>query len=102
SQHLPNPARRPPRMASITYDGQSFLLDGRRVWLVSGSIHPARVPRAQWAERIHQAKQAGLNCIEMPVVWSRHEQRHGQFDFKEENDIREFVKLIHAAGMWCI
>ncbi len=89
-------------MASITYDGQSFLLDGRRVWLVSGSIHPARVPRAQWGERIHQAKQAGLNCIEMPVVWSRHEARHGQFDFKEENDIREFVKLIHAAGMWCI
>lgn len=89
-------------MASITYDGQSFLLDGRRVWLVSGSIHPARVPRALWAERIHQAKQAGLNCIEMPIIWSRHEQRHGQFDFTGENDIREFVKLIQAAGMWCI
>ncbi len=89
-------------MASITYDGQSFLLDGRRVWLVSGSIHMARVPRACWAQRIHQAKQAGLNCIEMPIVWSRHEQRHGQFDFTGENDVREFVKLIHAAGMWCI
>jgi hypothetical protein len=89
-------------MASITFDGQSFLLDGRRVWLVSGSIHPARVPRARWADRIHAAKQAGLNCIETPVVWARHEPRHGQFDFKEENDIREFVKLVHAAGMWCI
>jgi hypothetical protein len=89
-------------MASITFDGQSFLLDGRRVWLVSGSIHPARVPRALWADRIHQAKQAGLNCIETPVVWARHEPRHGQFDFTGENDIREFVKLIHQEGLWCI
>lgn len=89
-------------MASITYDGQSFLLDGRRVWLVSGSIHPARTPRSQWADRIHAAKQAGLNCIEMPVVWSRHEARHGQFDWTGENDLREFVKTIQAAGMWCI
>ncbi|HVU64566.1 MAG TPA: beta-galactosidase, partial [Phycisphaerales bacterium] len=89
-------------MASITYDGQSFLLDGRRVWLVSGTIHPARVPRAQWADRIHAAKQAGLNCIEMPVVWSRHEPRHNQFDFTGENDIREFARLIHQAGLWCI
>jgi hypothetical protein len=89
-------------MASITYDGQSFLLDGRRVWLVSGTIHPARVPRAQWAERIHAAKQAGLNCIEMPIVWSRHEPRHNQFDFTGENDIKEFTRLIHQAGLWCI
>lgn len=89
-------------MASITYDGQSFLLDGRRVWLVSGSIHYARVPRALWADRIHAARQAGLNCVETAVVWSRHEPRQGQFDFAGENDVREFVRLIHQAGMYCI
>lgn len=89
-------------MASITFDGQSFLLDGRRIWLVSGSIHMARTPRATWARRIHQAKQAGLNCIETPVVWARHEPRKGQFDFTGENDVREFVKLVQAAGMYCI
>jgi hypothetical protein len=86
----------------MTFDGQSFLLDGRRVWLVSGSIHMARVPRAEWASRILAAKHAGLNCIETSVVWSRHEPRHGQFDFTGENDVREFVRLIHAAGMYCI
>lgn len=89
-------------MASITFDGQSFLLDGRRVWLVSGSIPYARVPRAHWAERILAAKHAGLNCIETPIVWARHEPRQGQFDFTGENDIREFVRLVHAAGLFCI
>ncbi len=89
-------------MPSITFDGQSFLLDGRRVWLVSGSIPYARVPRAHWAERILAAKHAGLNCVETPIVWARHEPRQGQFDFTGENDIREFVRLVHAAGMFCI
>lgn len=89
-------------MASITYDGQSFLLDGRRMWLVSGSIHYTRVPRSSWAQRIAQAKHAGLNCIETPLVWARHEPRHNQFDFTGDNDIREFVRLVHQAGLYCI
>ena len=89
-------------MSSITFDGQSFMLDGRRVWLVSGSINYARVPRALWADRIHAAKQAGLNCVETPVIWARHESRHGQFDFQGDNDIRHFVQLISQAGLWCI
>lgn len=89
-------------MASITYDGQSFVLDGRRIWIVSGGISYARVPRASWADRIHQAKAAGLNCVETPVIWSRHEARPGQFDFKGENDIRHFVELVAQAGMYCI
>jgi hypothetical protein len=89
-------------MASITYDGQSFQLDGRRVWLVSGSIHPSLVPRELWADRIHAAKLAGLNCIELTVHWNRHEPIPGQFDFTGDNDIRHFVELIGQAGLYCI
>lgn len=89
-------------MASITYDGQSFVLDGRRIWIVSGSINYARVPRCCWADRIHKAREAGLNCVETPVIWSRHEARPGQFDFTGENDIRHFVELVGKAGMYCI
>ncbi|MEL7472536.1 MAG: beta-galactosidase, partial [Planctomycetota bacterium] len=89
-------------MASITYDGRSFMLDGRRVWLVSGSIHYARVPRAQWRDRVHAAKLAGLNTIEVPAVWSLHEPRAGSFDFKGERDIRHFIELIAEAGLRCI
>jgi hypothetical protein len=89
-------------MPTVTYDGRSFMLDGRRIWLVSGSIHYARVPREHWEERIHAAKLAGLNCIESPVFWNRHEPRAGTFDFAGDNDIRHFVTLIGQAGMYCI
>lgn len=89
-------------MPAMTYDGRSFLLDGRRLWIVSGSIHYARVPRELWVDRIHAAKLAGLNTIETPVFWARHESRPGQFDFKGDNDLRRFVELVGRADLRCV
>lgn len=78
------------------------MLDGRRLWLVSGRIPYAKIPRESWAARIHAAKQAGLNTIETPIFWNRHEPRAGRFDFTGDNDIRHFISLIGRAGMHCI
>ena len=89
-------------MPSVTHDGRSFLVDGRRIWLVSGRIPYARLPREAWADRIHQAKLAGLNTVETPVFWARHEPRPGRFDFTGDNDLRHFVDLVGKAGMMCI
>ncbi len=89
-------------MASITYDGQSIMIDGRRVWLAAGTIHYARVARDQWADRIHAARLAGLNAVEVPVIWARHEPRPGHFSFKGDDDLRHFVTLIGRSGMHCI
>ncbi len=89
-------------MPSMTYDGRSFMLDGRRIWLVSGSIPYARIPHESWADRIHAAKLAGLNTVETSVFWNRHEPRPNHFDFKGDNDLRRFVQLCGQAGMYCI
>jgi len=78
------------------------MIDGRRVWLASGRVAYARLPRDTWADRIHQAKLAGLNTIETPVLWNRHEPRPGKFDFNGDNDLRHFVDLVGKAGMYCI
>lgn len=89
-------------MPSVTYDGRSFMLDGRRIWLVGATVPMAQIPRDRWAERLHQAKQSGFNTIDTSVVWSRHEPRPGKFDFTGENDLRHFVKLVQEAGLWCV
>lgn len=88
-------------MPSVTYDGRSFMIDGRRIWIVSASIPIFRIPRANWKDRIHAAKLGGFNTIEVPVIWSRCEPRPNQFDFTGENDIRHFVELVRDAGLWC-
>lgn len=89
-------------MASISFDSRTLSIDGKRVWLVSGSIHFQRIARNEWAERIRAAKQAGLNCIETPIFWSQIEARPGSYDFKDNNDIRHFVELIAEAGLYCV
>ncbi len=92
-------------MATVSHDGHSFLLDGRRLWLVSGAIHYPRVPRGLWRSRIRAARQAGLNCIETYVFWNAHEPRPGRFDFagrEGELDLRSFVRTVGEEGMFCM
>lgn len=89
-------------MASITYDGQSFMVDGRRIWVVGGSVEYSMLPRASWEQRILEAKCAGLNTIATRVVWARHEPMQGAFDWSGENDLRHFVELVGKAGMHLI
>ncbi|MHC4612066.1 MAG: beta-galactosidase [Planctomycetota bacterium] len=87
-------------MASVTFDGQSFFLDGRRVWVLGASIEYARVPPEAWADRIAAAKQAGFNTIATSCPWLVHEPRKGRFSFHGSTDVRRFVELCGAAGMW--
>lgn len=89
-------------MPTVSFDSQSFAIDGRRVWLVSGSIHYARVPSGLWRDRLRAAKEAGLNCVETPVVWAAHEQSPGVFDFEGDLDLRAFIKIAAEEGLYCI
>jgi hypothetical protein len=86
-------------MANVTYDGQSFSLDGRREWILGASIEYARVPPEAWADRIAAARQAGFNTIATSCPWLMHEPRKGRFVFHGPADVRRFVELCGDAGM---
>ncbi len=89
-------------MAEVTYDDRSFLLDGERIWLVSGSLHYFRVPAEQWEDRLLKAKRAGLNCISTYVAWNVHEPREGEWDFSGDKDIAAFVRKAQDVGLYVI
>jgi len=78
------------------------MLDGRRIWIVGGTVSYAHTPRAQWADRLHAAKLAGLNTVMVPLLWARHEPLPGQFDFSGDADLRAFIELAHEAGLYVI
>ncbi len=89
-------------MASISYDGQSFTINGHRRWLVGAVIDPGRLPRCDWLDRIRAARQAGFNTIIVRLSWAQHEPEQGKFDFTGHLDVRHFVQLIAAEGMLAI
>ena len=89
-------------MTTVAYDDRSFLVDGKRIWLVSGSMHYFRIPAALWRDRLLKAKRAGLNCITTPVAWNVHEPVEGQWDLSGDNDVGAFVRLAGELGLYVI
>src|SRR6187401_1736892 len=71
-----------------------FLLDGKPFQIISGEMHPARIPREYWRHRIQMAKAMGCNTIAAYIFWNYHETKEGSFDFETENrNIAGFVKI---------
>lgn len=87
-------------MADVTFDGQAFLVDRRRVFPVGGTLHHAASPAAEWPRRLAAARRAGLNCIETAVPWLLHEPSPGEFDFSGRADLGRFLRLAGEAGLF--
>lgn len=82
---------------------KDFLLDGKPYQIISGEMHPARIPKEYWRHRIQMAKAMGCNTIAAYVFWNYHEEEEGKFDFSSGNrDIAAFVKLVQDEGMWVL
>lgn len=86
----------------LTYDAQSFLIDGNRVFLTAGAIHYPRIPRELWADRIQKAKAAGLNTLQLYFFWNFHEPEEGNFVFDGQADVAHFLDLIAEAGLYIV
>jgi beta-galactosidase len=88
---------------SFTLGKQDFLLDGKPFQIISGEMHPARIPAEYWKQRIQMAKAMGCNTIAAYVFWNYHETEPGQFDFQTENhNIAKFIRMVQEEGMWLI
>jgi beta-galactosidase len=80
-----------------------FLLDGEPFQIISGELHPARIPAEFWQQRITLAKAMGCNTISSYVFWNYHESEEGVFDFTSDNhNLADFLKIAQAEGMWVI
>jgi beta-galactosidase len=80
-----------------------FLLDGKPFQIISGEMHPARIPREYWRHRVRMAKAMGCNTVAAYIFWNYHEHEPGRFDFTTENrDIAQFIRIIREEGMFVL
>ncbi len=88
---------------SFALGKQEFLLDGKPYQIISGEIHPARIPREYWRHRIQMVKAMGCNTVAAYIFWNYHEVQEGVFDFETGNrNIADFVRLCQEEGMWVL
>jgi hypothetical protein len=58
---------------AFTLGATDFLLDGRPLQIISGEMHPARIPAEYWRHRIRMAKAMGCNTVAAYIFWNHHE-----------------------------
>jgi len=80
-----------------------FLLDKKPFQIISGELHPARIPFEYWRHRIWMAKAMGCNTISAYIFWNYHETEEGVYDFTSGNrNLSEFFKICQEEEMWLI
>ena len=85
----------------VAGDG-TFLLDGKPFVVKAAEVHYPRIPRPYWEHRIKMCKALGMNTLCLYVFWNIHEQREGEFDFSDNNDVAAFCRLAQKNGMYVI
>jgi beta-galactosidase len=88
---------------TFKFNQTEFLLDNSPFQIISGELHPARIPDKYWRHRIEMAKAMGCNTISAYVFWNYHETEEGVYDFSSENhNLAEFIRIVQDEGMWLI
>jgi beta-galactosidase len=92
-------ASRNPRGQVIGVNSQYLTLDGKPWLPVMGEFQYSRYPEEEWEQEILKMKAAGVQVIEMYIIWNHHEEVEGQFDWTGRRDLRKFVELCAKHGM---
>jgi beta-galactosidase len=93
------PAADPVGHAALTIKNGQFLLNGQPYQIISGEMHYERIPRKYWRARLQMAKAMGLNTVTTYVFWNLHEPKPGVYDFSDNLDVAEFVRIAQQEGL---
>lgn len=101
------PAPGPPgadgRRHTIGFDSYSMLIDGRRVVLWSGEVHPFRLPSPSlWRDVLQKLRAHGYNTISVYVSWNYHSPAPGHHDFTGVRDLGLFLRTAAETGLYVI
>lgn len=89
-----------PTGKEILVNSRYLTIAGKPVIPVMGEMHFTRVPRQKWEETLLKMKAGGVNVVAFYVFWNHHEEVEGQFNWSGLYDVREFVKLCAANGLY--
>ncbi len=90
----------------IRYDGHCLTIEGKDVFIYSGSFHYFRCPKPLWRDRFQKIKDAGFNTVETYVAWNWHERQMpsgtGDFSKMDLADLEDWLKMAEDFGFYII
>ncbi|KUN89027.1 beta-galactosidase [Streptomyces bungoensis] len=88
---------------TVSLDGYSFLVDGKRTYLWSGEFHYFRLPSPDlWRDIFQKMKAAGFNSTSLYFDWGYHSPKPGVYDFSGVRDVDRLLDMAQEAGLYVI
>ena len=79
-----------------------FLVDGKPFFVYGAAFFYERTPRSQWRDDLLAYKRAGINTIDLYLIWNWHEPDSNTVDFtgatNPRRDLHALFSLIHELG----
>ncbi len=89
-------------MSTLSFNKDTFLLNGEEFRILSGAIHYFRVVPEYWEDRLKKLKACGFNTVETYCCWNLHEKNEGEYDFSGMLDLRKFLQIAQKVGLKAI
>ncbi|WP_328431407.1 beta-galactosidase [Streptomyces sp. NBC_00453] len=99
----PGPPGADGRRHTVGFDRHSLLVDGRRLVVWSGEMHPFRLPSPSlWRDVLQKMHAHGYNAVSIYVSWNYHSPAPGQYDFTGIRDLDLFLRTASETGLYVI
>lgn len=87
----------------VSWDQYSLKIDGKRVVVWSGEIHPFRLPNpALWRDVMQKMKALGFNGVAFYFDWGYHSPAPGVYDFSGIRNVERALQIAKEEGLYII
>ncbi|KAI9826091.1 MAG: hypothetical protein M1832_000540 [Thelocarpon impressellum] len=87
----------------VEWDETSFFVRGERILLLSGEVHPFRLPVPDlWLDLLQKIKSLGFNAVSFYVDWNLLEGKQGTYSAEGIFDFKPFFEAATKAGVYLI
>ncbi|MFF8091888.1 beta-galactosidase [Streptomyces sp. NPDC016675] len=87
----------------VALDRYSLLVDGRRLSLWSGELHPFRLPSPSlWRDVLQKMRAYGYNAVDVRLAWNQHSPAPGAYDFTGVRDLDLFLRTAAETRLYVV
>ncbi|KAF9526883.1 glycoside hydrolase family 35 protein [Crepidotus variabilis] len=87
----------------VTWDKYSFFINGKRLMLFGGEVHPYRLPVASlYLDVFQKIKSTGMNVVSFYVFWGILEPKRGEISFEGFRNLQPFFDAAKKAGIYLV
>ncbi|MEU9643476.1 beta-galactosidase [Streptomyces sp. NPDC048188] len=99
----PGPPGADGRRHRVALDRYSLLVDGRRLALWSGELHPFRLPSPSlWRDVLQKMRAYGHNAVSVRLAWNQHSAAPGAYDFTGVRDLDLFLRTAAECSLYVV